>query len=318
MSYDARLKIVFMGTPDFTTPVLAALVDAGHDVVGVYTRPDRRAGRGRRLAESPVKRHALERGLPVFQPASLRKDREAIEALRVLAPDVVVVAAYGLFLPSAMLDLPRLSCLNIHPSLLPRHRGPSPVATAILDGDDTTGVTVIRLDNQMDHGPVVAQRETPIGEDETAGALTARLFRLGAELLLETLPGWDRGDLVLEAQDESLATVTPQLTKQDGEIDWGRSAEYIARQVRAYSPWPGTFTRWRGRRVAIVAADRARESVASGPTGLVTALPEGVGVATGDGVLELRTVQLEGRKPVAIDEFLRGHSDFVGSILATE
>ena len=183
------------------------------------------------------------------------------------------------------------------------------------DGDARTGVTVIRLDDEMDHGPIVAQRETTIGEEETAGALTARLFRMGAELLLQTLPGWDRGDVVPVAQDESLATVTRQLTKQDGQVDWGRSAEYIARQVRAYSPWPGTFTLWRGRRLAIVAADTARESVASGPAGLVTALPEGVGVATAEGVLELRTVQLEGRKPIAVAEFLRGHSDFAGSVL---
>ena len=315
MSYDFRLKIVFMGTPDFATPVLAALVDAGHDVVGVYTQPDRRAGRGRRVATPPVKEYALEARLRVFQPASLRRDEGALDALNLLAPDVVVVAAYGLFLPTAMLDLPRLGCLNIHPSLLPRHRGPSPVATAIFDGDARTGVTVIRLDDEMDHGPIVAQRETTIGQDETAGALTARLFRMGAELLLQTLPGWDRGDVVPVAQDESLATVTRQLTKQDGEIDWPRPAEYIARQVRAYSPWPGTFTLWRGRRLAIVAADTARESVASGPAGLVTALPEGVRVATGEGVLELRTVQLEGRKPVAATEFLRGHSDFTGSVL---
>ncbi len=317
MSDDVRLKTVFMGTPDFAAPVLAALVDGGHDVAGVYTQPDRRAGRGRRLAESAVKRSALERGLPVFQPASLREDEEAIEALNLLAPDVIVVAAYGLFLPSTMLDLPRLGCLNTHPSLLPRPRGPSPVATAILDGDDTTGVTIIRLDGQMDHGPIVAQRETAIGRDETAGSLTARLFRTGAKLLLETLPRWDLGNLVPKAQDESLATVTRQLTKPDGEVDWGRSAEHIARQVRAYSPWPGTFTHWRGRRLAIVAADHARGSVTSGPTGLVTALPEGVGVAAGEGVLELQTVQLEGRKPVAIDEFLRGHSDFAGSQLGT-
>jgi methionyl-tRNA formyltransferase len=304
-----------MGTPDFATPVLAALVDAGHDVVGVYTRPDRRAGRGRRLTASPVKKHALKHGQRVFQPGSLRKGQEALEALRVLAPDVLVVAAYGLFLPGEMLDLPRLGCLNIHPSLLPRHRGPSPVATAILEGDAMTGATVIRLDNQMDHGPIVVQRETAIGQDETAGALTARLFRIGGELLLETLPGWDLGDLVPVAQDESLATVTRQLTKQDGEIDWGCSAEYIARQVRAYNPWPGTFTHWRNRRLAIVEADTAPQLVASGPAGLVTPLPEGIGVATGKGVVLLRAVQLEGRKPVAVTEFLRGHSDFAGSNL---
>ena len=239
MSHDARLKVVFMGTPDFAVPVLGALVEAGHDVAGVYTQPDRRAGRGRSSAASPVKRYALAHGLPVLQPASLRKDEQAATTLGALAPDVVVVAAYGLFLPTAMLETPRLGCLNIHPSLLPRRRGPSPVASAILEGDATTGVTVIRLDDRMDHGPIIAQRRTPICPHETAGALTARLFRLGAELLLERLPGLDRGVLVPVDQDESLATDTSRLVKQDGEIDWGRPAEYIARQVRAYDPWPG-------------------------------------------------------------------------------
>ena len=315
MSHDARLKVVFMGTPDFAVPVLGALAEAGHDVVGVYTQPDRRAGRGRRSAASPIKRYALAHGLPVLQPVSLRRDEQAAATLSALAPDVVVVAAYGLFLPTAMLETPRLGCLNIHPSLLPLRRGPSPVASAILDGDATTGVTVIRLDDRMDHGPIIAQRRTPICPLETAGALTARLFRLGAELLLERLPGLDRGILVPVDQDASLATVTRRLVKKNGEIDWGRPAEYLARQVRAYDPWPGTFTLWEDRRLAVVTASAAQEPPASGPAGLVTAFGEGVGVVTGEGVLDLQAVRIEGRKPVTGADFAKGHRDFVGSIL---
>jgi len=315
LNHDTRLKIVFMGTPDFAIPVLAALVDAGHDIVGVYTRPDQCSGRGRHLTASPIKQYALERGLQVSQPVSLRKDEGAIAALRLLAPDVVVVAAYGLFLPTTILDLPRLGCLNIHPSLLPKLRGPSPVATAFLKGNVVTGVTIIRLDDRMDHGPILAQRETSIGEDETAGSLTAQLFRIGANLLLETLPRWDRGDLGLMVQDESLATMTRQLKKEDGKIDWDQPAEYIARQVRAYSPWPRTFTVWRGLRLVIIEAKTTLEPVESDLTGLVVRLPNGVGVTTGHSVLKLQTVQLEGRKLVAVAEFCRGQRDFVGSIL---
>ena len=315
LSRDARLKAVFMGTPDFAVPVLGALAEAGHDVAGVYTQPDRRAGRGRRSAASPVKRYALAHGLPVLQPASLRRDEQAVATLGALAPDVVVVAAYGLFLPTAMLETPRLGCLNIHPSLLPLRRGPSPVASAILDGDAATGVTVIRLDDRMDHGPIITQRRTPIRPHETAGALTARLFRLGGKLLLERLPGLDRGDLLPVDQDESLATVTRRLVKQDGEIDWGRPAEHIARQVRAYDPWPGTFTLWEDRRLAVVTASAAQEPQSSGPAGLVTAFGEGIGVVTGEGVLELQAVRIEGRTLVTGADFARGHRGFVGSVL---
>ena len=189
------------------------------------------------------------------------------------------------------------------------------MASAILDGDAATGVTVIRLDDRMDHGPIIAQRRTPIRPHETSGALTARLFRLGGKLLLERLPGLDRGDLLPVDQDESLATITRRLVKQDGEIDWGRPAEHIARQVRAYDPWPGTFTLWGDRRLAVVTASAAQEPQSSGPAGLVTAFGEGIGVVTGEGVLELQAVRIEGRTPVTGADFARGHRGFVGSVL---
>ncbi|MCH7786656.1 MAG: methionyl-tRNA formyltransferase [Chloroflexi bacterium] len=315
MSADNPLKVVFMGTPVFSVPVLTALVDEGHRIVGVYTRRDRPTGRGKRLTAPPVKLAALERGLPVFQPSSLRRDEKARQEMASLSPDVVVVAAYGLFLPPDTLSLPRLGCLNIHPSLLPRYRGSSPVVAAVLSGDAVTGVTVMKLDEGMDSGPLLAQRETPIGPDETAEALTMRLFELGSDLLIEVLPKWERGEIQAQPQDESMVSVTSRLSKEDGEIDWNRPAAYIARQVRAYYPWPGTFTHWRGATLKIVEATAiAPEAGTPASAGQVVLLAEGgVGIGTGEGILELRRVQLEGRGAVSAREFVQGHRDFPDS-----
>ena len=311
------LKIVFMGTPGVAVPVLSAVLDAGHDVVGVYTQPDRRAGRGRRLVAPEVKAFALERDLPVFQPASLRRDQEARLQLASLGPDVIVVAAYGLLLPTEVLEIPPMHCLNVHPSLLPKHRGPSPVATAILDGDVETGVTVMQLDEGMDTGPIVAQRKAEIGPKETGEGLTSRLFEMGGELLVETLPPWANGDVRAQPQDDSQATASSRLTREDGEIDWGRPAEYTARQVRAYYPWPGSFSHWQGRILKVLeasAVDQDREAAVN--LGHVVPLDEGgLGVGTGSGILELSRVQLEGRRPVSASELATGHPEIVDSVL---
>ena len=304
-----------MGTPAFAIPVLSALLGADHDVAGVYAKPDRPAGRGRRVAAPPVKTAALKAGLPVFQPASLRRDEAARQELASLSPDVIVVAAYGLFLPADTLAVPPLGCLNIHPSLLPRNRGASPVASAILSGERTTGVTIIQLDEGMDTGPILAQRETAIDDEETAGELTKRLFRVGADLVVDTLPRWERGDIQATPQDHSLATVTARLSKEDGRIDWGRSAAYIARQVRAYEPWPGSFTLWRGKRLKIIGALALEVAKRPGPSpGSVVSVPAGgAGIVTAEGVLALRTVQLEGRRALGVRDFVQGHGDFVGA-----
>ena len=318
--YGGGLRAVFMGTPVFASPVLDALLEGGHQVVGVYTRPDRGAGRGRHTASSPVKLLALERGLSVFQPASLRRDPAARAQMADLEPDVIVVAAYGLLLPEETLRLPALGCLNVHPSLLPRHRGPSPVASAILAGDPDAGVTLILLDQGMDTGPIVAQRSTPLGERETTEVLTDRLFRMGAELLLETLPGWASGDVQPRRQDESRATATRLLKREDGEIDWSRPVLDIWRQVRAMHPWPGTFTRWQGRTLKIIEARPSDSAKAAGDEpGLVVATDRSaIGVVAGDGVLKIERLQMEGRRAVGADEFLRGYRDFLGSHLAPE
>ncbi len=304
-----------MGTPGFAVPVLAALLDAGHEVVGVYTQPDRPVGRRGRPAPSPVKEAAAEEKLPVFQPPSLKRDA-AQEELAELAPDVIVVAAYGLFLPKATLDLPPLGCLNVHPSLLPKYRGPSPVAAAILNGDVYTGVTLIRLDEGMDSGLIIAQRQTAIDAEEDGGGLTARLFEMGAELMVETLPEWAAGRIAAVHQDDAAATTTSLLKREDGEIDWGHDAARITRQVRAYQPWPGAFTRWRGKLLKVLEAAEAAGGTAEAAAGQAIALPDGsLGITAGRGVLEVRRVQLEGSRASDSAEFLRGHGDIVGEVL---
>jgi methionyl-tRNA formyltransferase len=309
------MRTVFMGTPGFSVPVLVALLNAGHEVVGVYTQPDRPVGRRSQLAPSPVKEAAEERGLPVFQPPSLKR-AAAQEELAKLTPDVIVVAAYGLFLPKATLDLPPLGCLNLHPSLLPKYRGPSPVASAILSGDADTGVTVIQLDESMDSGPILAQRETAIGSDEDGTGLTARLFQMGAELMVETLPKWTERRIAAVPQDEDHATTTKLLKREDGEIDWGHDADRIARQLRAYQPWPGVFTRWHGKLLKITEATEVAEYATDAAPGQVIALPiGGLGVATSHGTLEIRRLQLEGSRASDAVEFLRGHTDIVGAML---
>ena len=312
------LRVVFMGTPAFAIPALRALVERGLVVVGVYTQPDRRAGRGRKLRASPIKIFSEECGLPIFQPRSLRQDTESARSdLAELAPDAVIVAAYGLFLPEKVLQLPRLGCLNIHPSLLPRHRGPSPVATAILDGDETSGVTIMLLDEGIDTGPILAQHKTLIADNETAEELTERLFDLGSELLVDTLDQWERGQIVPTPQNDEEASVTRRLEREDGRIDWSQSADSIARRVRAFTPWPGTFTTWRGRTLKVLRA-RPVDGHLDGAPGTVVRLDDStIAVFTGRGALEIHSLQLEGRRAMDAADFVRGYGDFVGSTLGT-
>ena len=311
------LRVVFMGTPAFAVPALRALVERGHVVAGVYTQPDRRAGRGRKLRASPIKIFSEECGLPVFQPRSLRQDSESARSdLAELAADAVIVAAYGLFLPDEVLRLPRLGCLNIHPSLLPRHRGPSPVTTAILDGDEATGVTIMLLDEGMDTGPILAQQETRVAADETAEELTERLFELGANLLVDSLDRWEQGQIVPTPQNDDAASTTRRLEREDGRIDWNESADSIARRVRAFTPWPGTFTTWRGRTLKVLSA-RSLDVSLDGTPGTVVRLEDStIAVLTGSGALAVHNLQIEGRLAMSPADFVRGYGDFIGSILS--
>ncbi len=306
-----------MGTPAFAIPALDALIDAGHEVAGVFTRPDTRAGRGRRMRPPPVKAFAVERGLPVYQPRALRGNPSAVRQLGALAPDAIIVAAYGLFLPKDALDIPPLGCLNIHPSLLPRHRGASPVASAILAGDERSGATVMMLDEGMDTGPILAQLETLIEPDEDCERLTIRLFDMGTSLLVRALDDWAAGLIHPQPQDESLATTTRRLEREDGRIDWRLPASELERRVRAFTPWPGSFTAWDGRTLKIISARTADDVDAAGVgAGAVERLADGrIVVGAGAGALELGAIQLEGRRRAAAAEFARGYRDFIGATL---
>jgi methionyl-tRNA formyltransferase len=309
-----KLRIVFMGTPDFSLPVFDCLQEE-YEIVAVYTGPDKPKGRGRELSSPPVKVAAKAQGIAVYQPTSLREEAERIEKL---CPQAIVVAAYGKIIPPSILDIPSLGCINVHPSLLPRYRGPSPVISAILSGDSITGVTLILLDEGMDTGPILSQKETPILPQDTTLSLTQRLFRLGANLLLETLPLWEKGKIIPKPQDETKTTYSRIIKKEDGEIDFHLSAEEIYRHVKAFYPWPGSYTWWRGQRLKICQSLPLSREV-KGKAGEVMALnepsPARVGIKTGKGVLGLLRVQPEGKGEMRGEDFLRGQKGFVGSIL---
>lgn len=298
------MKAVFFGTPEFAVPSLDALL-AFSDVPLVVTQPDRPAGRHSRPVPTPVARRAGELGLPVAKPLRLRGDPELVATLRAAAPDVGVVVAYGKILPAEILSVPRLGFVNVHASLLPRHRGASPVAAALLAGDEETGVVTMRVVEELDAGPLYLSRRVPIGPEEDAGSLSERLSRFGAQLLVETLRGLEVGTLSPKPQVGELTFCRP-LSREDGEVDWTHRADEIARRLRAFSPWPGIYTFRGSERVKILDARPALAGVAQPPGTLWKAGEEAL-VAAGDGTaLALLRVQREGRKPVDGAEFLRG------------
>ena len=315
------MRTVFMGTPGDAIPVLEALLALKYGVVGAFTPPDKPSGRGGVPEQPPVKGFALEHGIEVFQPASLRR-AEVQRELASLSPDLIVVAAYGKILPAEVLNIPARGCVNVHPSLLPRYRGPSPVATAILEGASHTGTTIMLMDEGMDTGPILCSRSVPMHPGaETTENLTPLLFQLGADLLKEVLPPWLEGEVAPTHQDHTQATFTRKLEKKDGEARWELPAEEVERRLRAFTPWPGLFTYWKGKTLKILEAALSRSSVGvcSGQEpGLVVPLDEpgtAAGVVTGRGVLGLKTLQMEGRRPISSEEFLRGYRDFPGSRL---
>ena len=306
-----------MGTPEFAVPSLEHLILNQYQVVAVYTQPDKTAGRGRSLVSSPVKRAAINWGLPLVQPESLR-DAEVVAQLAEFHPDVIVVAAFGQILPQPVLDLPAYRCVNIHPSLLPKFRGASPVAAAVLAGSEFSGVSLMLMERGLDTGPVLARAQVAISAQDTTGSLTAKLSLVAAQLLLEVLPSWLGGGLVPRPQDDAEASYSGTFSKQDGEIDWHISAVDIWRQVRAFHPWPGCYTRWQGKQLKIIeAVPLSEKDVAA--TGQVVAPNKGTqaafGVGTGEGILGVSRVQLEGKRAMLAAEFLRGQRHFIGTIL---
>lgn len=303
-------KIVFMGTPEFSVPILEALIRE-YDVVGVVTQPDRPAGRGGKIRFSPIKEVALQHNIPVFQPEVIRK-KAAIETLREWDADVYVVAAFGQILPQALLDIPPYGSINVHASILPRWRGASPIHASILAGDEETGVTIMKMDAGLDTGDMMSIGKVPITSDDTAQTLHDKLSALGADLLLETLPRYFSGELKPQPQPEAGVTYAPQIEKEEGLIDWSRSALAIDRLVRGFTPWPGTFTAWNGKQLKIHAGTAG---AGSAEIGQVVERDGKLAIGTGDGLYFPSEVQLEGKKRVSVGDFLRGYPQIVGEQL---
>lgn len=303
------LRLAFLGTPDFAVPSLAALAEAGHEIAAVYTQPARAAGRGKKLRPSPVQRLAEMRGLPVRSPATLRDGGEQARFAG-LALDAAVVVAYGLILPKPILTAPRLGCVNVHASLLPRWRGAAPIQRAILAGDRDTGITIMQMDEGLDTGPMLAQRRMPIGPEDTAGDLHDRLAALGADLLVKALEPLAAGEAVPAPQDDALATYAAKIEKGEGRIAWGANAEAVGRQVRAFAPVPGAFFELDGERIKVLAATPETGAGTAGAT-----LDDALLVACGDGALRLLRLQRQGRAAMAADEFLRGRPVPAGTVL---
>ena len=307
------MRLVYMGSPEFAVPPLRYLVEEGYEVVAVYTKADKMVGRGQVLSSSPVKRAALELGLTVKQPNNLR-EAGVQEELKSYQPEAIIVCAYGHILPAAVLALPEHGCLNIHPSLLPRHRGAAPVTSTIIAGDEWGGTSIMLMDERLDAGPILIKAKVYVREEDTTGSLTARLAQISARILLETLSRWTRKLIVPQLQEDAQATYFKTMTKGAGEIDWTQSAIEVWRRVRAFHPWPAAYTRYRGRLLKIITARVFNNGVDLTP-GTVIALGEGFGVVTGAGVLEVLAVQLEGRQSVIGADFLRGQRGFLGEIL---
>jgi methionyl-tRNA formyltransferase len=287
------LRIVFAGTPQFAAEHLKALLDSPHQIVAVYSQPDRPAGRGQKLAASPVKQLAVENAIPVYQPASLRNE-EAQAELAALAPDLLVVVAYGLILPQAVLDTPRLGCINSHASLLPRWRGAAPIQRAIEAGDSESGVTVMQMEAGLDTGPMLLKVRTPIAADDTGGSLHDRLASLGPQAVLEAIAGLAAATLMGEVQDDSLATYAHKLNKDEARLDWTRPAVELERLIRAFNPWPICHSTLNGEALKVHAAELGEGSGA--PATIVSADKQGLTVACGQGALRLTRLQLPGGK----------------------
>ncbi len=307
------LRTVFMGTPEFALPTLEGLLASGINLVGVYTQPDRPKGRGKKLTASPVKKLALDRDIPVFQPQKLR-DPVAVTELQELQPDLIVVVAYGQILPKAVLEIPRYHCINVHASLLPKYRGAAPINKAIMDGESETGVTTMLMDVGLDTGDMLVKRRLDIGANETAGQLHDRLALLGRKVLEETLRQLCAETLTAEKQDDALSCYAPMLKKEDGLIDWQRTAIEIHNQVRGLDPWPGAYTYLDGE-VLKISATTVEADLSGEPGTILSADKTGVRIACRAGGVVVGELQLPGKKRLAAMNFLSGRPLFPGTQL---
>ncbi|MBU1357073.1 MAG: methionyl-tRNA formyltransferase [Candidatus Edwardsbacteria bacterium] len=313
------MRIVFMGTPGFAVPTLEAINQKGHDILAVFTQPDRPSGRGRSIAFSPVKQKAMELGISIQQPDTL-KQNQTIQAVSNLEPEIVVVVAYGLKLPNDILDIPKYGAVNLHPSLLPKYRGAAPINHALLNGEKTTGITSVLMNSRMDAGDIILQEEVPITDEENAGELEGRLAKLGADLIIRSLDVLKAGDSEFKKQDESMVTLASKLSSQDGHITWSRSTDEVQNQIRGLTPKPGAFAMFKGKRLEILNILMNYELQIKNHEylpGQVVAVDKDKGpvIKTLDGVVILTEVKPQGKKAMGGDEFLRGYKPAVGDKL---
>jgi len=312
-----KIKIIFMGTPDFGVPSLLSLINQV-TILAVVTQSDKKVGRKQELSQSPIKKVALEHKIEVLQPEKIKGNAEFIRRVQNLQPDLIVVVAYGFLLPKEILNIPKYGVVNVHASLLPKYRGASPIQAAILNGDKKTGITIMLIDDKMDHGPILAQKQIAITNNDNFETLHDKLAQLGADLLLETLPKYISGEIKPVAQNEAEATYCKILTKEDGKIDWTKSAVEIERQVRAFTPWPGSFTYWDNNVLKILSASAyasTKLSLTASAVGEVLKINDGLAVACGKDALEVLELQLEAKKPMSAKEFLNGYPGIVGANL---
>ena len=303
------LNIVFAGTPDFAARHLQALIDSEHNVIGVYSQPDRPAGRGKKLQASPVKVLALEHNIPVYQPKSLR-DEAAQQELSGLNADLMVVVAYGLILPQVVLDTPRLGCINVHGSILPRWRGAAPIQRALWAGDKETGITIMQMDLGLDTGDMLLKTKLTIEDDDTSGSLYDKLALQGPDALIQALTGLAKGELEAEKQDETLANYAHKLSKEEAELDWNKSALQLWREIRAFNPWPISHFSHNDASIKVRQA-KVSESISDAPAGtIISADKNGIEIATGEGVLSLQNMQLPGKKPLSVGDILNSRGDW--------
>lgn len=311
-------KIIFMGTSDFAKEILKSLVDDGYKVEAVFTQPEKKSGRKREIKSNPVKTFSALHAIPVFQPRKI--NGEAIAKIKSLAPDLIVVAAYGKIIPKAVLEIPKFKCINVHPSLLPKFRGPSPIQNAILVGEKETGITIMLMDDKIDHGDILAQEKIATSPEDTTETLAQKMIPKSSKLLLRIIPRWVQGEIKEQKQDDSLATYCKLIEREDGKISWNEEARTIYNKYRAFYPWPGIFcfmkskektTRIKLNKIAIAEI----ESETKHNIGEVSRQDNRIAIQTSKGAIIIEEIQLEGKKSIGINEFIKGYPNFIGSIL---